>query len=527
MNFARLALLLPLAVGLLLAPPARSEEKFPEPESLRSAVSFWMRVYLEVTTRAGLLHDSSYPGIVYEAVRLESEGRRARQRAIDARKRHWRETLTYLSQSRPPRSERERAVVRLFEIELGRVPTARDFSRAARRIRFQLGQRDKFRDGIIRSGAYEDEMRAIFREKGLPEDLAYLPHVESSFNTAAYSKYGAAGVWQFMRSTARRYMKVDYVVDERLDPLRATRAAADLLRDNYRSLGSWPLAITAYNHGAAGMRRAKRRLGTDDIGVIVDKYKSRTFGFASRNFYAQFLAGRRILSSYPSYFGPLQRAEPEVVDTIALPFYADVGDVRTHLGIEPAVLGHLNPALRPTVFRGNKRIPKNYTLRLPAGTIAPNPAAWLASLPGEARHAKATRRAGSPAGTELASRPWSRSTACRAVTASTRARCCCFPTRRAAQCRARDWSRARVPARRAPQRASSPRRSSRPPRVRRSQSAARWPSTAAPSPSTRERRWATTPSGSSCPRPGCGSSTSSPGRAPCRWGRAWSSTFRR
>ena len=70
-------------------------------------------------------------------------------------------------------------------------------------------------------------------------------------------------------------MTINYTIDERLDPIRATRAAAELLRDNYNSLGSWPLAITAYNHGDAGMRRAKRRLGTDDIAVIIAKYHSR------------------------------------------------------------------------------------------------------------------------------------------------------------------------------------------------------------------------------------------------------------
>ena len=392
MQLARLALVLPLAVALLLPAAGAAEEKFPEPESLRSAVAFWMRVYLEVTTDAGLLHDSTHPSVVYEVVRLDDvKGRRSRQRVIDARRRHWRGVLTYLSKDRPPRDEAERAIVQLYQIELGRAPGPRDWSRAARRIRFQLGQRDKFRAGIIRSGAYEVEMRDILREKGLPEDLAFLPHVESSFNLAAYSKYGAAGAWQFMRSTGRRYMKVDYVVDERLDALRSTRAAADLLRDNHDSLGNWPLAITAYNHGSTGMRRAVRKVGSDEIGEIVSRYRSRTFGFASRNFYAQFLAARRILQAYPSYFGPLRRDTPEVVDTVTLSFYADVNDVRSHLGVEPDVLKQLNPALRPPVFRATKRIPKGYTLRLPAGTIQPSLEAWLADYPQAKRYERQKR----------------------------------------------------------------------------------------------------------------------------------------
>ena len=90
---------------------------------------------------------------------------------------------------------------------------------------------------------------------GLPTELAALPHVESSFNTYAYSKVGAAGMWQFMRGTGRRFLRIDAAVDERLDPYRSTEAAASFLEQNYIVLGSWPLALTAYNHGAGGMKR--------------------------------------------------------------------------------------------------------------------------------------------------------------------------------------------------------------------------------------------------------------------------------
>lgn len=389
---ARAALLLPLLIALALgieASRAGAAEKFPEPESLRTTVAFWMRIYLEVTGDAGFLHDARRPGVVYETVDLrDTRGTRARQRKVNERRRYWRAALGRLGRGREPRNDDERRILRAFALELGREPTPQELRAASHRVRFQLGQRDKFRQGLIASGAYEDEMRAVFHDLGLPEDLAHLPHVESSFNVRAHSKYGAAGVWQFMRATGRRYMTIDYIVDERLDPIRATRAAAELLRDNYESLGSWPLAITAYNHGEAGMRRAKRRLGTDDIAVIAERYHSRTFGFASRNFYAQFLAARRIMRSYTSYFGPLQRAAPEAVDTLVLPFFLDVEDLREHLGVTPAVLKEFNPSLRPPVFRSGKRIPADFTLRLPAGTLEPDAETWLAALPQDKRHAE-------------------------------------------------------------------------------------------------------------------------------------------
>src|SRR6202012_5211093 len=135
-------------------------------------------------------------------------------------------------------------------------------------IRFQLGQADRFKAGLIRSGAWETHIAETLANLGLPAELAVLPHVESSFNPSAYSKVGAAGLWQFMRSTGRRYMRIDSAVDDRLDPFRSTEAAAQLLAYNYRILGTWPLALTAYNHGAAGVRHAKETLGTDDIVKI-------------------------------------------------------------------------------------------------------------------------------------------------------------------------------------------------------------------------------------------------------------------
>ena len=164
------------------------------------------------------------------------------------------------------------------------------FAEAADDVRFQLGQSDRFRAGLMRAGAWEAHIAEVLANLGLPAQIAALPHVESSFDPSAYSKVGAAGLWQFMRSTGRRFLRIDNAVDERMDPFRETEAAAQLLNYNYRLLGSWPLAITAYNHGAEGMLRAREQLGTDDIVRIVREYHSPTFGFASRNFYVSFLA---------------------------------------------------------------------------------------------------------------------------------------------------------------------------------------------------------------------------------------------
>ena len=380
-------LLLSICAVPLGSVSAAPESDFPEPAAIKPAVGFWMRVYLEATTDGGLLHDPERLDIVYETMRFNGEkGRKTRESMVNARKRFWSDALNNMARGNAPRDAQERETLGLIKRSYDREPTPRELRNLADSVRFQLGQRDKFRQGVVRSGAYEDAMRAVLRNERVPEDLAFLPHVESSFNTRAYSKYGAAGVWQFMHSTGRLYLTINYEVDERLDPMVATRAAARLLRDNYDALGSWPLAITAYNHGRAGMARAKRELGTDNIATIIQRWDGRTFGFASRNFYTQFLAARKIVKSHESYFGPLRREDPLVVDEIKMPFYTNVEDIQRHLGVDREVIREYNPALRNPVYTAGKRIPKGYTLRLPAGTVGDNTTAWLAGLPTNARH---------------------------------------------------------------------------------------------------------------------------------------------
>ena len=127
--------------------------------------------------------------------------------------------------------------------------------------------------GLRRSGAYRQHIDAVIREKGLPAELAVLPHVESSFNPNAYSSAAAAGMWQFGRATGQRFMRIDHIVDERMDPYIASNAAMSLLEYNHSVLGTWPLALTAYNHGAGGIARAVRETGTTDIETIVANYR--------------------------------------------------------------------------------------------------------------------------------------------------------------------------------------------------------------------------------------------------------------
>src|SRR5262249_12837494 len=162
--------------------------------------------------------------------------------------------------------------------------------------------KERFREGVIRSGRYLEDFHQVFENEGAPADLALLPLVESSFENRALSNAGAAGIWQFTRSTGRLYLSVNRKIDERLDAMKATRAAARLLLANYNALGSWPLAITAYNHGRGGMLRAQSEVGSSDITKVITDYRGPLFGYASMNFYTEFLAAVEVYRSYEQYF---------------------------------------------------------------------------------------------------------------------------------------------------------------------------------------------------------------------------------
>jgi membrane-bound lytic murein transglycosylase D len=337
---------------------------FPEYSVIKPNVRFWKKVYSEFTTHQGIIHDNQNLDIIYETIQLEppngSRNLKANQRKINAVKEKYKTILNSLASGKTPETKTEKRVFSLFAGQ----QNPQSFKDAIENIRFQLGQMDRFREGIIRSGAYIGEIRKIMKSYGLPEQLAYLPHVESSYNYNAYSKFGAAGIWQFTRGTGKNYMKIDYTIDERRDPILATHAAAKYLKKNYEQLGSWPIALTAYNHGANGMAKAKREVG-NDYPSIYKKYKGKSFGFASRNFYSEFLAASEVARNYKKHFGELPIHPPVRRVTIPMSSYASVSDISKFYKVTKEQIQEMNPALRNPVFQGQKYIPKGYSLYLP------------------------------------------------------------------------------------------------------------------------------------------------------------------
>ncbi|MCJ7542881.1 MAG: transglycosylase SLT domain-containing protein [Desulfobacterales bacterium] len=336
---------------------------FPVYPSIEPNVKFWTKVYSEYSTAQGVLHDSQNLNIIYEVVELRIGAKTINEKRIQKARGKYKTILKKLAQNPFVSDAEAKRVASLF----GKNANRATFQKAIYRIRCQIGQKDSFRYGIIRSGAFMDQMKDIFLSYGLPLDLIYLPHVESSFNLKAYSKFGAAGIWQFVREAGKRFMTVDYAIDERWDPIRSSEAAAQLLKHSYEKFGNWPLAITAYNHGISGMLSATWTKGGYE--EIFNHYKSKVFGFASRNYYSEFLAAREVAANYEKYFGKITPDTPVETREIVLAGYASIKDLGEYFGVDMATIRKHNPSLRIPVFRGQKYVPKGYSLRLPSDAV--------------------------------------------------------------------------------------------------------------------------------------------------------------
>jgi membrane-bound lytic murein transglycosylase D len=292
-----------LIVGLLaMAAPAAAERLELPSAGLESRIDFWKKVFTQYGADDLIIHDRFHVNVIYDiAGESDVESKTAAVRvALD-------EILANLDtpEALSLTGKQIRDAIAANGVSL----SATTIRELRNNIHTQRGIKERFRDGIIRSGRYLESFQEVFEREGLPVDIALLPLVESSFENRSLSKAGAAGIWQFTRGTGRLYMTINRRVDQRLDPAIATRAAARLLRDNYKALGSWPLAITAYNHGRGGMMRAQNEAGPE-ITSIINEYRGRLFGYASMNFYTEFLAAVDVYKNYEQYFGQLTLDKP-------------------------------------------------------------------------------------------------------------------------------------------------------------------------------------------------------------------------
>ena len=305
---------------------ARAREPFPVLPGLETTVQFWKQVFTKYGKSQIIFFDPTNPTRIYQVVEA-GEGRRAR---------------------------------RQIRIQRSRI-MRRHGLKSRRDVRSQRGIKERFRSGLERSGRYLKQMQDIFREEDLPVELAYLPLIESSFQIRARSHAGAVGVWQFMRTTGRRFLRIDSRIDERRDPMDATRAAAQLLKESYGLFGNWPLSITAYNHGQQGIGRAVKRVGSRDLMKIIRHYENRRFGFSSKNFYAEFLAALQVAQNAEEFFPDIRYEAPSALEELELKEAVSLPALLSRAQISQEEFLSWNPA----VSRPSKVLPAGYRVKVP------------------------------------------------------------------------------------------------------------------------------------------------------------------
>lgn len=372
-TMALCALLAVLPWSTRAADVASPADPFPRFKSIEPNIRFWTGVWGTWSMGQVVVHDSLLLDVIYEVADLpgpigESYSQAQRDYIDDLRER-WKERLSALEQRVAAGAELtdddKVLVLNMADKGGGEALTG-----ASDRVRTQRGLRQRFKRGVEISSRYDAEFRRILRDAGLPEDLAILPHVESSFQASARSSAGAVGVWQFTGGAGRRYLSITSAIDERLDPVAAAHGAAGYLTDAYRVLQDWPIALTSYNHGVGGMSRAVAEHGRD-YERIFNQYRGRSFGFASRNFYAEFLAARDLVQ-HPDLFAgePLEPEPPLDLDSIRLEHGATPAGIARAYGVPLPELVQINPAWTSRAVQRGLALPRNTRVWLPPTTLA-------------------------------------------------------------------------------------------------------------------------------------------------------------
>lgn len=228
---------------------------------------------------------------------------------------------------------------------------------------FKNERRKEIEAGLRRSGKYLSMIKKIFREEGLPLDLAYMALIESGYKPHALSRARAKGIWQFIRSTGKLYgLNVNWWVDERSDPEKATRAAARHLKDLYNQFGDWYLAMASYNGGANRISRAIKRLKTKDFWRIA---KSRYIRRETKNYVPAVLAAI-IISKNPHSFGfDIDMDKSLEYDKVKLKSCTDLRVIAECCQTSIQKVLELNPELRRLMTPVGY---KDYEIKIPKGT---------------------------------------------------------------------------------------------------------------------------------------------------------------
>ena len=375
----------------------KCDKIFPCPDELKPRVSFWIDVFTQHGDDTIILHDPENPQRVYKVIKTTARcSRRNEARSIKNAKASVRKQLLQIADKRA-QGVTQFSGEKQHLAELVKNEKPAEIRKAAKRIRCQGGVADQFLRALERHGTYGSMVVTTLKKAGLPTDIQYLPFVESSYRPTAYSRVGAAGMWQIMPRTARTLgLKISSTVDERLDPELASAAAARYFLDSRKRLGDtarniksakkyslYPFVITSYNYGASGMVRAMDKVGPDYMDVL-NKYKARGFQIAVKNFYSSFLAARHVAQNADEYYPNHKVAQPLAVDVVTIKTPASIERLMSVFSVSEDTLKKYNTSLMRLVWTGRRFVPKGYKLKLPkAAAGRSEQVAKLNKLPAE------------------------------------------------------------------------------------------------------------------------------------------------
>jgi len=220
-----------------------------------------------------------------------------------------------------------------------------------------------FKEAYRRSGRYRNEIVKAFREAGLPEELSWLPLIESGFKVNALSRSRALGLWQFIPSTGYKFgLHRNKFVDERMDPVKSTKAAIDYLKELHSIFGDWSTVLAAYNCGEGRVLMVIRSQNVNYLDNFWDLYER--LPRETARYVPRFLATLHVLNNLEKYGLDQISVEPSLeFETVGVDKQVSLENVAKFIDVDEEVLKELNPELRYRILPGD-----NYQLKVPRGS---------------------------------------------------------------------------------------------------------------------------------------------------------------
>lgn len=349
---------------------AHSEADFPMPQEIAANVKLWTNVYSRWGSQQAAIFDRNDMSIIYAIISLPKYNERSfglnQEQIIKAAVQEIKDILHDFA-ALPPESEKG-----LWGYELDVFNALKNNHSPNKYERwdtvgYMQGMRERFEEAYRLSGAHSKHIEKRLTDNDLPKELLGLVFVESMFLNHARSKAGACGLWQLLRGTAKENIHVNKLVDERFDPILATEAAIDYLKSAYKKFRSWPLTITSYNYGRAGMQRALDAASTSSYAELVKNCQAPRFGFAARNYYPEFLAALQVYQNGERLFSGMSKEKAWNYDVYTLPFPIYFRSLASLSPLKDSLIRY-NPALTREAKNGLEVLPEGFKLRIPLGT---------------------------------------------------------------------------------------------------------------------------------------------------------------